>query len=520
MAKSTAVITKRFSDERDDYEMSKHSRFIRRRSGLAPQGGSADYHYRNEPRYYEDIEKARDMDRNDCIMGQTVERAVSNIVQQGFRLDPKTGDSGLDTELWTRWKEWSEDADQCDVAGEFTWHDFEIQSTRSMLVDGDCFVLGLEEGSLQFIEGHSVQTRNHQENTFCGVTRDDYRRHVKYWIQQDGITPTDNKETASDIDVRDEDGFRTAFQVYVPKRAHQTRGVTAFAPIFAVSGMFEDINFAKLVQQQIVSCIAFWRKRAPGSNPPPTTGSYGEQSTETTTTGEARIIEGLAPGAEIITAAGEELAGFSPNIPNPEYFEQARMILQIMGMNLGIPLCMLMMDGSETNFSGWRGAVDEARKGFKRIQLNQLNRLHRPSYRFKVRDWMQNDTAIRKMAARSNIKIFGHEWTPPESKYIDPVGDAQGDALRLQNNLTSPRRLHNEGGRDWETIADETIADNAYAIVRAKAKAAEINEKFNDGAPVHWRELVSLPMPNGLNMTMEDPNKFDAAKLQSRGFNE
>jgi len=86
------------------------------------------------------------------------------------------------------------------------------------------------------------------------------------------------------------------------------------------------------------------------------------------------------------------------------------------------------------------------------------------------------------------------------------VADAQGDALRIQNALTSPRRLHAEGGRDWEEVADEIVQDMSYAVELAKQRAAVINTRYKDGAPVHWRELISLPMPAGLQMTMQDPN--------------
>ena len=41
-----------FQKYRADYNMSRESKFIRRRLGLAPQGGSADYHYRSEALYY------------------------------------------------------------------------------------------------------------------------------------------------------------------------------------------------------------------------------------------------------------------------------------------------------------------------------------------------------------------------------------------------------------------------------------------------------------------------------------
>ena len=96
---NTTSLPQAFAKVRADYDMSRESRFVRRRTGLAPLGGPADYHYRNETAYYNDIEKARDMDRNDSIVGQTVDRAVSNIVQEGFALDVKTGDRKLDDDL-------------------------------------------------------------------------------------------------------------------------------------------------------------------------------------------------------------------------------------------------------------------------------------------------------------------------------------------------------------------------------------------------------------------------------------
>jgi capsid protein len=407
------------------------------------------------------------------------------------------------------------------MAGEFTWQDIERHVMRSMLLDGDIVALGTAGGQLQMIEAHSIQTITPQENTFLGVTRDAYGRRTHYWYSADkrtgGVLAVvgNQKETAEPISVRDENGDRVLFHVYNPRRVNQTRGVTALAPIFSVAGMFEDINFAKLVQQQVVSCFAIFRKRnaIAGGGPLPSTDGYGLPQTESTGQG-TRYIENIGPGMEIIGAEGEELQGFSPNVPNAEFFTHVKLMLQIIGVNLGLPLCLVLMDGSETNFSGWRGAVDEARKGFKTNQTNLQNRLHRPVYEFKLRQWIAEDRALQAAAKASGVDIFGHRWNAPTWQYIDPVSDAQGDALRIQNALTSPRRLHAEGGRDWEEIADEIVADMSYAVTKAKVKAQQINAALKDGAPVHWRELISLPMPAGLQMTMQDPQMM-AAQTES-----
>ena len=494
--------------------MSRENRFIRRRTGLAPLGGPADYHYRTETAYYNDIEKARDMARNDAVPGQIVERAVANIVQGGFTLDVKTGDKKLDSELKARWAEFADDPEQCDIAGEFAFPDLETHVMRAMLLDGDIAALASIDGPLQMLEAHTIRKNTKQDNTFLGVTLSQYRKREKFWILRDGPSPYKGIEIAESVNVRDTEGNRQIFHVYKPNRVTQTRGVTSFAPIFALTGQFEDINFAKLVQQQVVSCFAVFREKAfdpTGGEPPSTETSYGDSRTESTGNG-TRKIEGVSPGMEIIGNPGEKLHGFSPNVPNAEYFNHVRLMLQLIGVNLGLPLCLVLMDGSETNFSGWRGAVDEARKGFKANQQNLIRRFHQPVYKWKIRQWMSEDSALARASKRARVSIFCHKWNAPTWQYIDPIKDAQGDVIRLQNMLTSPRRLHNEGGRDWDEIALESVEDTGKAIVLAKKKARAINDKFDDGQPVHWREIANLPMPTGIQMTMQDPNVVTAMK--------
>jgi hypothetical protein len=70
-----------FADIRADYDATRHSRFVRRRTGVATMGSGPDYHFRTESKYYELIEQARDMDRNDALVGILADRRVDNIVQ-------------------------------------------------------------------------------------------------------------------------------------------------------------------------------------------------------------------------------------------------------------------------------------------------------------------------------------------------------------------------------------------------------------------------------------------------------
>jgi lambda family phage portal protein len=502
--KDARGIAATFDKIRADYDMSRENRFIRRRTGVNPQGTGPNYHYRTEDKYYADIEQARDMDRNDGLVGTLVDRRVDNIVQSGFVQHPATGDKGLDLELYNRWESFSNDPDQCDVAGELTWKEMERQACRSESIDGDIVVLGTEDGSFQLVEAHSIKTKSRIENTFLGITTDRYGKRIQYHILEE-LNEFGLKGESRPVDVRDSEGLRQVFHVYNPKRVRQNRGVTQLAPVFAYSGMLEDINFAKLVQQQVVSCFAIFRKIAAGSpSLPSVDGMFGDASTQPTGSG-VRQLEGIQPGMMIDGVPGEELQGFSPSVPNAEYFDQVKLILQIIGVNFGLPLCLVLMDGSETNFSGWRGAVDEARKGFIADQLNLVRRLHSPAWRWWVSRLLESEPAMRRASKRSGVDIFGHVWNLPTWSYIEPVADAEGDATQLRNALTSPRRMHAARGKDWETIAEEIIDDNVYAIERANKAAAKINAG-NPLAPVTWRDLIPLAMPAGTTMAMQDPN--------------
>ncbi len=517
--KKNQTLQSAFDSIRADYDMSRASRFVRRRTGVAPQGSGADYHYRTETQYYRDIEQARDMDRNDAVIGILADRRVDNIVQSGFKLDPKTGDKGLDLELWNRWQEFASDPDQCDIAGECTWAEIERHCARAESIDGDIVVTGTEEGSFQVIEAHSIQTKTKVDDTFLGVTTNRFGKRLQYHILEE-TSVYGTKGDSTPIDVRDSNGRRQVFHIYNPKRVLQTRGVTQIAPVFSYAGMLEDINFAKLVQQQVVSCFAIFRKMAAGGSNLPGVAGYGESSTESTE-GGTRQIEGISPGMEITGKPGEELQGFSPNVPNSEYFQQVKLILQVLGVNFGLPLCLVLMDGSETNFSGWRGAVDEARKGFVADQLNLVRRLHKPAYEWWLSRLIEEDSEIRGWLDKSKIKLFQHNWNLPTWSYIEPVADAEGDATQLRNALTSPRRLHSARGGDWEETADEIIEDNLYAIENAAKKASEFNAANPASAPLSWRDLIPLVMPAGQTIALQDPAMLEAqtqaAEAESQG---
>lgn len=488
---------------RADYRAGKDTRFQSRLTGVSSIGSGADYHYRNEHQFLKMIERARHYQRNDAVVGQAVRRLSANVIQDGFTLDVNTGDPGLDRELRIRWEDWSSDPDQCHSEQEFTWQQIERMAFSHTVVDGDVLALPLKSGSLQMVEAHRLRTpSNTKRNVVHGVLLDNQARRKEYWLTKQDLNPLHALQRVSDIkpySVRNTDGERQIFHLYDPARFSQRRGVTALAPCSEMVGMHDDIQFATLVKAQIAALIAIihergiewesWQDNQKGGR---------EYETEN---GYTKTIEGVSAGLEIYGDPGETIKTFSADVPSPEFVNHSHMILTFIAVNLDLPLAVLLLDPSNTNFSGWRGAIDQARLRFRQIQRWLISKLHGPVYRWKVRQWMASDPVIEGLIGKPGINPFGHAWHPPTWEYIEPLKDASADLLQQRNGLNSPRRIQARRGREWNDVSTELVEDNSLAIRKALVEAARLNAEF-PGADIHWRELISLPTPDGVTVAV------------------
>jgi capsid protein len=519
MSRNSPTLADNFEELRSDYSAAKSSRFRRRRTGVNSLGSGADWHVRNESDYLRMMEDARDMDRNDVIVGQVLDRAVSNTVQDGFVLDPDTGDKSIDKDLKARWDEWADDPEQCDLAGEHSFWDFEKLTLRHSDLDGDICILPNKSGKLEAAEAHRLRTpRNTTQNVVCGIKRDPAtRRHLEYWFTKEDVNPLIAVNRVSDIQkyaARDGEGYKQIWHILLrQKRISQTRGITSFAPIFDLCGMFEDINFATLVKHQVASCFAIFEEL---DNTFPTDGMPIKENSESSQSAIARgvdaMLRGVGPGMFFKGKPGSKYKLDCPQVPSPEFFPHVKLILTLIGINLGLPLVMVLMDGSETNFSGWRGAIEQARLGFRDRQRDLKGQFHRPCFVWKIRQWMNEDSALRNAAEKSGISIFRHSWSTPTWPYIQPYQDAAADLLRIRNALISRRRQCAERGLNWDKISTEITEDNAMLIEKAFLKAQELNEKYPE-LKVTWREIASLPSPDGVNVSLQPENQQNSNQV-------
>lgn len=228
--KSKNNLFTKFNEARSDYHSSKSSRYVPDLKGVNPAGSGHSYHIRSERGFLKIIERARDLTRNDPIIGSGLKRVVANVVQEGFNLDPQTGDKALDEDLKERFRDWADDPNLCHSEGELTFSKIEQLTLMSVLRDGDMLHLPLKNGSLQCIEAHRLRTPNNtKRDVVHGVLLDKRARRTEYWVTKEELGLWESLNRVQDVQqypARDVNGHKSVLHIYLPDRFSQRRGIS------------------------------------------------------------------------------------------------------------------------------------------------------------------------------------------------------------------------------------------------------------------------------------------------------
>lgn len=501
-----------------EYAAMQPSRFRRRRPGVTSSGAGADYHFGSEGAYIQMREYIRAMDRDDAFIGRLADLAMEQTVGTGFSFDPDTGDTKLDADVYAWWLEWANDPDACDIAGENTYNDLSYLAGRAEIIDGDIFGAVTQDGPIETFEGDRCRNPSYQKtrNIVLGVEMDSNRRRQKYYFTRETVEGSGLRlalRQFEPLDVRDAEGNRQVCHLYDPTRVSQTRGITAFHAIFDIAGMFEDVNFALLIKQQMAACFGAFLENPPSSQGAPGNDdlSVGEKTQVISPYGTTvDTVESFTPGLFLRGKPGQKLTTHSPNVPSSETMAHLKFLLQVIGINIGLPLAMVMLDPKDSgSFSAWRGVFDQAKLGFKFNQERHINRWHRPIWRAKLRQRIADEPAMASAFKRLGNRLFNVKIKGPRWPYIQPLDDAKSKSHKVYNLLSSLRRENSDDGNDFDEIYRETVDDNAAAIGYAIKTAAKLKKKLGDDAKdVTWRDLLPRDLPTGT--TKKDDGKDDA----------
>lgn len=507
-------IDSEFAKYKNAFRATRETRISPRNRRVNRTGETADSSHGFSDEIYYAAELARDLDENDPLIGQGIDRFCTNILQHGFTPEPDTGNKGANAIIKDKWKEYTSEKQACDVQGEFDFQFLSWLALRDSIVAGDIFGLPLKTGQIQLLENYRCRSPltksiGDRKNIIHGVEINEDRRRVRYYFTKDPISlgETVSLDDLTPIEAYDSSSSKRVFHVWHPKRSTATRGVTKLIASIPYAEMHEDVQIARLIQQKAVSAHVWVRERQLGFELPE--GASETYSREyDPTVGSWRSVGNVQAGSVYTGYPGERFFAQSANVPNPTFFDHARSIQQFMSLTLDMPLILFLLDASETNFSGWRGAMEQSRMRFKQFQ-NWFSRCawHAPIYQWKLRQWTnpKSGLADRSLARVRNTignRIFRHEWVLPSFPYIQPEVEQQVDIDALANCLVSPRMQQQALGRTWDRTFSEIIEDRSAAISAAMVSAEKLNQQFpNSLVPVKWTDLITFPLPRGTSVS-------------------
>lgn len=497
------------------YRFAKRDRFTRR-SLSGSDGSGEDHAVDGESEYFYMVERARELDRDDQIAGVVVNRFCNAILQTGFLLKPQTSSQEVNQYLAMRWSDWVDSPAECDEQGERTFDQLSWHALRDVVVAGDILAAMTDRGTLQLLENHRLRTPRgltgqQQQMTIFGVELSGARKRQAYWITDDDI-PIDQPlfvSNARRVPAVSDTGYRNILHLYHPKRITQTRGITKFCTVGNTCAMLDDVQFAKLVQQQMVSSNAYFRKRPLGFELDDDTIEADSFEVDPYTTGRMIAMKKVHAGMIYTGYPGEELEVLSANVPNPTYLDHAKQLMQLITINFDVPIIMLLLDATETNFSGYRGAMEQAKVSYRMFQRWWAGDFHDPTYNWKLRQWTDPRPGAPLAdpflldAVAAGVDVFSHNWVYPSWVSTEPLKDTQERLLRYSNNFCSLSRLYAEQDLDFDVEMPRLIDDRARVLEAAIERAIAINQRFPDNPiPINWMHLATHATPTGVSVSI------------------
>lgn len=400
-------------------------------------GGSADFHL--EAGYERDkiLQRARQLERDNAIASGILDRAVDNVISTGLTVQARTEDDKWNKTAEGLFAEWSS---ECEVRGLDCFGEVQRGVYRSLIRDGDVAAYKTGAGKLQLIEADLIAAPNGRrfENRMVdGVEMDDVGRPIRYHLIDETKTETRNNAGRDQMMGSVSIDARDILFLARRKRIGQTRGEPAFAQS---AWLFEQVDShieAVVVAARMAACFGVMVTRP---------GGFPGLSTIDGSDGLARKGFHLEPGMVKMLEPGEAVSTLSPTQPTQNFPDFLVTLGRLLGLPFGLPLELVFLDFSKTNYSSARASLLQAYRRFRVEQQRFIEHFLAPVWRWKIDGWI----ADGKLAARDNA--HAHAWIPPGWQWVDPQAEAQGNMLAIDAGFRTVSEVVAETGRDFGEV--------------------------------------------------------------------
>ena len=405
--------------------------------------------------------------RNNPLYSSLFKRAADNIIGTGLVVNPKTDDKGtLNEELHAAFAEYTAKGGPWELTRRFSLAEAQRIAFFSVGRDGDFLGYRADEG-WQFFEGGQIGTPRGYNTAgpriIGGVQKDALDRPSYYWVSDYAWWGYIDYTTAR--------GLRADLCKHVGRWDFfsQSRPLPVYQNAL---GMFED--FFRYLESHLLAAMQqacnTMEINSPHANVLAALGMDKANSADA-----VNRLKGvrMAPAQVVHTYTGEKLTMHNSTLPNNAFPEYVRQNLRMIGMPLGLPLEIALMDFSQTNFAGAKMAINQAQATFLGWRQMLVEQFLTPVYA----DWFD-----RVRSASTDIKIPKTLKYPQRFEIIEPQAgwiDAYKETLAINAQVeggweTITHALKEHMGRELVDVVTESA--NELLTIKTVAKATGVEE--------------------------------------------
>jgi hypothetical protein len=195
--------------------------------------------------------------------------------------------------------------------------------------------------------------------------------------------------------------------------------------------------------------------------------------------------------------------GIDRTLPGANFPSSIVMFIRLLGLTLGMPVEVILLDWTKSNYSQSRAVLEQAFTAFRKWQKLLEDRFHRRVYRMAV------DMAVARRVVTRRPDMYAHDWIKPTFPWIDQLAEAQAWGAKLDRNLCTLSQALKSLGKELD---DELPARKAEIVKAIKTR----DEIFAEtGELIDWHPLAGYA--SSVNPLAEQQDDADDSKAQKDG---
>lgn len=473
----------------------------RQRKKVVNRIGREDYQLKGAKHRQAQASSA-ELQRNLSLVGWMIRRHLDYV--STFKFRSRTGDKQFDRYV-ERLMEDDNRPTNCDASGKFTREKmFRLAEMRRVL-DGDVFLVKLNNGTLQGIQSDLVRdppqmVADDSQSWINGIAVNEFGRAKRFAVWR--------RRGYSDVEflrsIRSQNVIHYGF--FDRFATDQVRGVSPLISALApLQDVYENFNYA-LAKAKVSQLFAVSFYREASGQLGELTANYGTQADmdgdELAQPTEYDVNFGDGPQVFDLDS-GDRAEFLESRHPSSEFQNFTQIVIQVALKSLDVPYSFY--DESFTNFYGSRAAALSYNRAAQDKREDQIQ------MRRQYTVWKYSQWIAKGWLPPVSINELPFEWVPTGVPWWDPAKEIKGNVDAIAAGLDTPQRICRSTGTDYY----ENIDEISEAIRYAEERGVDVSFTPHDESMTE-----SEPEPEVDSVEVEEPDEETNEEIESEVVDE